>query len=114
AAFDDRVDDLAKSASNAPDTGELDVVDADAGLGVDEALLEEPHRGIGRHGEMLVALVLLVGSAVAGVERVQELERGLEIDAVRVLGGVQVWHVANHSIPLDRLRASDYSYAVTR
>src|SRR5689334_23269888 len=113
-AFDDGVDDLAEGGTNPADPGELDVVDADARLGMDEALLEEPHRRIRRDGQMLVALVLLVGSAVTGVERVQEVEGGLEIDAVRVLGGVQVWHVANHSIPLDRLRASDYSYAVTR
>ena len=95
AALDDRVDDLAQRAADAPDAGELGVADADAGVGVDELVLEEPHRGVRRAGQVLVALVLLVGSAVTGVERVQEVESGLEIDAVRVLGGGEVCHVVN-------------------
>ena len=105
AALDDRVDDLAQGAADAPDAGELDVVDANAGVGMDELVLEEPHRGVRRAAQVLVGLVLVVRSAVTGVKRVQEVESGLEIDAVRVLGGVQVCHVDNHSIPLDRLRA---------
>ncbi len=87
AAVDDRVDDLAQRAADAADAREIGLVDADAGVGVDELVLQEPHRGVRRAREVLVALVLLVGSAVAGVERVQEVECGLEIDAVRVLGG---------------------------
>ena len=100
AALDDRVDDLAQRAANAPDAGELDVVDADARVGMDELVLQEPHRGVGRALQVLVGLVLLVGSAVTGVERVQEVESGLEIDAVRVLGGVDVWHVVSVWFPL--------------
>ena len=99
AALDDRVDDLAEGAADAPDPGELVVADADAGVRMDELVLEEPHRGVRRAGQVLVALVLLVGSAVTGMERVQEVESGLQIDAVRVLGGGKICHFVNACFP---------------
>jgi hypothetical protein len=108
AALDHRVDDLAQGGSNALDAGELGLADPDAGVGMDQLVLEEPDGGIGRLGQVLVALVLIVRSAVSGVERVEEVERRLQIDAVRVLGGRDVSHVDNHSTALDRLRASGY------
>jgi len=42
---------------------------------------------------MLVVLVLVIGSAVTGVKRVQEVESRLQIDAVRVFGGGDVYHL---------------------
>jgi hypothetical protein len=41
---------------------------------------------------VLIALVGLVALAVTGMERVEELEGVLEIDAVRVLGWLDVRH----------------------
>jgi hypothetical protein len=99
AALDDRVDDLAERAADAPDASELGVTDGHAGIRVDQLVLQEPHCGVGRTLEMFVACVLLIGSAVTGVERVEEVESGLEIDAVRVLGGVQIWHLVTVRFP---------------
>ena len=56
-------------------------------------MLQEPHRSIGRADKVLVGLMLLVGSVVTGMERVQEVESGLEIDAVRMLGRRDVHHL---------------------
>ena len=95
AALDHRVDHLAEGAANAADPGELVVADADARVRVDQLVLQEPHRGVRRAGQVLVALVLLVGSAVSGMERVQEVEGGLQIDAVGVLGGGEICHFVN-------------------
>ena len=77
AALDDRVDDLAQGAADAPDARQLHFVDADAGVGVDELVLHEPHRGVGRLRQVLIALMLLVSSAMTGVERIEEIEGGL-------------------------------------
>jgi hypothetical protein len=56
-------------------------------------VLEEPHRGVRGTREVLVTLVLLVGSAVTGMKRVQEVEGRLKVDPMGVLCGGDVWHV---------------------
>jgi hypothetical protein len=105
APLDHSVDHLAERAPNSADAGQIRVAQQEPGVGMDQLVLQEPDRRVGRLLQVLVGLVLVIGSAVTRMQRVQEVEGGLEIDAVRVLGGRDVWHVANHSIPLDRLRA---------
>jgi len=71
---------------------EIRVADANAGLRMDELVLEEPDGRVARPFQVLVRLVLAVRSAVTGVERVQEVEGRLEVDPMGVLCGRDVCH----------------------
>ena len=99
AALDHGIDDLAQGASHAADTGEVRLEDGNAGVGMHELVLEEPHRGVRGRLEVLVAEVLLVRPAVPGMQRVQEVEGGLQVDAVGVLGGGDVSHQVSVRFP---------------
>ena len=66
---------------------------------VEDPLIDEPRPRIGWPME---ALDELAGFELA---RVEEVESGLEVEAMLVVVRVLDQHVDNHSIPLDRLRA---------
>ena len=118
AVIDDGIGDLAERPSDGTDPGDLTlgrggvvlspVTQSVRSLAVDDATFDEPRQRVAE------GLQALARETVLEVIGVQEVERVLEVDIVRVVaprersvnGG---FHAANHYIRVDRLRARGYS-----
>ena len=98
--LDDGIDDLAEGVAHGADALEVGVRPAARHGTVEDLVLDEPGGRIARLMELVDEL--------AGFElvRVEEFERGIQGQAVLVVGAVCHNGHDNHSRPLDRLRAS--------